>query len=127
MSRPREQIFLFDSKGKKIDIDKLVKEYRTDNKRILADDEVGIILYVADLDLFSYKQLEDGNYLLQKVNEISSPRFPTKLIRRQIGSVVCTISADTIFTIRDKDIIKKIRADKLKKGMILSTGEKIYL
>lgn len=126
MASPNEQIILVDSNGKPIDIRETVESLRNDSERILADDEVGVVLYVGDLDIYSLNLQKNGSYLAQKVNEISSPRFPCRLIRRQIGSVVCSVTADTIFLVRDENIIKKVRAENLQKGMILATGEKVF-
>ena len=126
MSSPNEQIILVNSAGERIDTETVVNSLRKDSKRVLADDEFGTVLYVGDLDLYSLKPLDSGDYLAQKVTELSSTRFPQRLLRKQIGSVVLSVTEDTVFLIKDGDVIKKVRADALKKGMVLATGEKVF-
>ena len=126
MSSPNEQIILVNSTGERIDTEAVVNSLRKDSKRVLADDEFGTVLYVGDLDLYSLKPLDSGDYLAQKVTELSSMRFPQRLLRKQIGSVVLSVTEDTVFLIKDGDVIKKVRADGLKKGMVLATGEKVF-
>jgi len=46
MAIPREQIFLVDSEGNRVELDALVERLRREPERILADDEVGLVLYV---------------------------------------------------------------------------------
>jgi len=40
--------------------------------------------------------------------------------------VVKSLSADSVFVIRDGDALRKVRAIDLKPGMVLRTGEKVY-
>jgi hypothetical protein len=47
-------------------------------------------------------------------------------VRRQIGSVVKTLSSESVFVIKDGDALRKVKAQDLKAGMILHTGEKVY-
>jgi hypothetical protein len=123
---PLEQFVIVDSRGEGIDVEKMTAELRRDEQRVLADDELGVVLYVGDLDLYSLKPLESGEFLAQKVYEISRPRFSTQLVRHQIGPAVFSMTTDTVFLIREGEAIKKVRADKLKKGMILANGEKVF-
>jgi hypothetical protein len=46
-----EQPILVNSKLERIDFDELVERCRNDANRILADDDVGIVVYVGDLDI----------------------------------------------------------------------------
>jgi hypothetical protein len=62
---------------------------------------------------------------VQKLNQVSVARFGSS-VRRQIGSVVKTLSADSVFVIRDGDRLLKVKAKDLRPGMILRTGEKVY-
>lgn len=127
---------LLNSKGESIDVDELIATCRSTPDRILVDDEVGFVAYVADLDIFAVtglghpvdgtpSPLPDGRWV-QKVNEISIIRFG-KQVRRQIGSVVKTMDADSVFVIVDGQGLRKVRAADLEPGMILNTGEKVYL
>jgi hypothetical protein len=123
---PSEQLVIVDPHGIRIDVEKMTGELRRDEKRVLVDDELGIVIYVGDLDLYSLKPLENGEFLFQKLREISRPRFSTQLVRHQIGPSVFSMTADTVFLIRDGETIKKVRADKLKKGMTLANGDKVF-
>ena len=104
----------------------MTEKLRQDEKRVLIDDELGVVIYVGDLDLYSLKPLENGEYLAQKLREISRPRFSTQLVRHQIGPTVFSMTADTVFLIREEEMIKKVRADKLKKGITLANGDKVF-
>lgn len=126
MSIPKEQITIVNIKGEKIDIDHLISEIGTENKRILVDDEIGKVIYVGDLELYSLKPIQGGNYLAEKVLQIRRIRFGTTLIRKQIGGTVLSVTSDTVFLVKEKDYIRKVRADALKKGMILASGEKVF-
>lgn len=126
---------LINSRRERIDIDRLIERCRSDPNRILADDEVGLVVYVGDLDVFVITGLghpETGDaapdahgHWVQKVKEFTVVRFGTT-VRRQIGSVVKTLSADSVFVIREGDIVRKVKAADLKGGMVLRTGEKVY-
>jgi hypothetical protein len=125
---------MLDSHGGEIDLEKFVEDHRKDEKRVLADDEIGLVLYVGDLDVFTVSALADpetgvphpvGTYL-KKVSQISQVRFPAPSVRHQIGSVVASFSADTPFLVAEDGRIRKVRADDLSKGMILASGEKVF-
>ncbi|MGO8701184.1 MAG: hypothetical protein ACLQVY_26130 [Limisphaerales bacterium] len=126
MAFPIEQLVIVGPDGKRIDVEKMTEELRQDEKRVLIDDELGVVIYVGDLDLYSLKPLENGEYLAQKLREISRPRFSTQLVRHQIGPTVFSMTADTVFLIREGETIKKVRADKLKKGITLANGDKVF-
>ncbi len=126
---------LIDSRGQQIDIDELVERCRLERNRVLADDEVGTVVYVGDLDVFTVTGLGhpgtgeasphfDGRWV-QKVKEFSIVRFGTS-VRRQIGSVIRTLPADSVFHVRDGNGTRKVKAGDLKPGMVLRTGEKVY-
>jgi hypothetical protein len=126
---------LFNSKRERVDVDDLIDRCRSDPNRILADDEVGLVVYIGDLDIYTVTALghpETGDpspnpsgHWAQKVTELSILRFGAS-VRRQIGSVVKTLSADSVLVIRDGDSLRKVKASDLKPGMILRTGEKVY-
>lgn len=130
-----EKPVLFNRKHERIDADELIDSCKKDPKRILADDEIGTVVYVGDLEIYRLSGLahpksgepntSDGGYL-QKIIEISRVRFPARIIRRQIGSVVMSITSDSVFLVRDGKYIRKIRGEDLTKGMVLATGEKIF-
>src|SRR5260370_12386782 len=44
---------LINSKRERIDVDGLIDKCRSDPNRILADDEVGLVAYVGDLDIYT--------------------------------------------------------------------------
>lgn len=123
----QENLYLISSLGKEIDINELFKSYDDDSDRVLANDEIGTILYTADLDIFSLDITSNGQLVPKKVNQISRSRFGTSIVRLQIGGKISSYSSDTVFHIKKDDFVIKVRADKLKNGMILSTGEKVYL
>ena len=115
--------------------DDLVERCRNETKRILADDDVGIVVDVGDLDVYTITGIghpETGDappdptgHWVQKVNQISVIRFGST-VRRQIGSVVRTLAADSVFVVREKEALRKVKAIDLKPGMVLNTGEKVY-
>jgi hypothetical protein len=120
------QIIMIYSDGQPVDIDALVERLRGEPQRILADDEVGLILYVGDLGIYNLKPTDSGEFLAQPVTEISRPRFSTRVLRKQIGATVLSVTADAVFVVRDGNTLKKVRAEKLEPGMMLASGEKVY-
>jgi hypothetical protein len=126
MAVPVEQLFLVYSDGQQVDIDALVEQIRDNQDRVLADDEVGIVLYVGGLGIYNLKPTESGEFLAQPVTEISRPRFPTRILRKQIGATVLSVTVDAVFVVREGSILKKVRAEKLEPGMVLASGEKVY-
>ncbi len=126
MGIPEEQIILVNSDGKRVQLDALIERLRKEPERILADDEVGLVLYVGGLGLYTLKPTDSGEFLAQPVTEISRPRFSTRVLRKQIGPTVLSVTSDAIFVIRDGNTLKKVRAEKLEPGMVLASGEKVY-
>ncbi|WP_156954299.1 hypothetical protein [Paraburkholderia acidipaludis] len=126
MAIPSQQIILVNKDGDLIAVDQIIEELRNDESRVLADDAVGLVVYVGDLDIYQLTPIETGEFLSQKVTQISRPRFSTKVLRRQIGARVMSITSDAVFIVRDGDILKKIRAEKLSPGMVLASGEKVF-
>lgn len=126
MAIPKEQIILVDSEGKRVELDALVERLREEPERILADDEVGLVLYVGGLGIYNLKPIDSGEFLAQPVTEISRPRFSTRILRKQIGATVLSVTSDAIFVVRDGNTLKKVRAEKLEPGMVLASGEKVY-
>jgi hypothetical protein len=126
MAVPAEQIILVDSDGQRVEVDDLVERLRAEPKRILADDEVGLVLYVGGLGIYSLKPTDSGEFLAQLVTEISRPRFSTRVLRKQIGATVLSVTADAVFVVQDGKTWKKVRAEKLEAGMVLASGEKVY-
>ena len=92
----------------------------------MADDEVGLVLYVGGLGIYSLKPTDSSEFLAQPVTEISRPRFSVRILRKQIGATVLSVTADAVFVVRDGSILKKVRAEKLEPGMVLASGEKVY-
>jgi hypothetical protein len=126
MGSPAEQIILIDSDGKRVEIDVLVERLRGEPERILADDELGLVLYVGGLGIYNLKPTDSGEFLAQQMTEISRPRFSTRVLRKQIGATVLSVTADAIFVVREGNVLKKVRAEKLEPGMVLASGEKVY-
>ena len=126
MGIPAEQLILVDSDGHAVDVDTLVERLRKEPQRTLADDEVGVVIYVGDLGIYSLKPTESGDFLAQPVTEISRPRFSTRVLRKQIGATVLSVTADAVFVVRDGNTLKKVRAEKLEPGMVLASGDKVY-
>lgn len=126
MAIPAEQVMLVDSDGTTVDVDAFVERLRREPQRILADDEVGLVLYVGDLGIYSLKPADSGAFLAQPITEISRPRFSTRVLRKQIGATVLSVTADAVFVVKDGNAWKKVRAEKLEPGMVLASGEKVY-
>lgn len=126
---------LINSHGEGVDADELIERCRDHPSRVLADDEVGLVVYIGDLGIYNVSGLghpETGapspistGRWVQKVNELSVIRAGES-VRHQIGSVVKTMAADSVFVIRDGDCLRKIKAKNLKPGMVLRSGEKVY-
>src|SRR5260370_7864272 len=84
---------LINSKRERIDVDELIDKCRSDPNRILADDEVGLVAYVGDLDIYTVSGLghpQTGDpspavnvHWVPKANEVSLFRFAGRL-RRQV-------------------------------------------
>jgi hypothetical protein len=126
MGIPAEQLILVDSNGHPVDVDTLVERLRKEPNRTLADDEVGVVIFVGDLGIYSLKPTESGDFLAQHLTEISRPRFSTRVLRKQIGATVLSVTADAVFVVRDGNVLKKVRAEKLEPGMVLASGDKVY-
>jgi len=126
MAIPAEQVMLVDSNGAAVEIDAFVERLRGEPNRILADDEVGLVLYVGDLGVYSLKPTDSGAFLAQPVTELSRPRFSARVLRKQIGATVLSVTADAVFVVRDENVLTKVRAEKLEAGMVLASGEKVY-
>jgi hypothetical protein len=126
MAFPSEQILLVTENGEPVQIDELIERLQNDQSRILADDEIGIIAYVGDLGIYNLKPTSSGEFLAQHVTEISRPRFSTRILRRQIGAAMLSVTSDAVFIIRDGGKFRKVRAEKLEPGMVLASGEKVY-
>jgi hypothetical protein len=126
MAIPAEQVMLVDSAGKTVDVDAFVERLWREPDRILADDEVGLVLYVGDLGIYSLKPTDSGAFLAQPITEISRPRFSTRVLRKQIGATVLSVTADAVFVVKDGNALKKVRTEKLEPGMVLASGEKVY-
>jgi len=126
MAIPAEQVMLVDSEGQSLEPDALIERLRKEPHRILIDDEVGLVVYVGDLGIYSLKPTDGGAFLAQPVTEISRPRFSTRVLRKQIGSTVLSVTADAVFVVKDGNTLKKVRAERLQVGMVLASGEKVY-
>jgi hypothetical protein len=126
VASPKEQLLLVDSEGKPIAVDDLIEQLRRDETRVLADDEVGLIVYVGDLGIYELTPTERGEFLARPVMQISRPRFPVRILRKQIGARVFSVTADAVFVIRDGGSLRKVRAEKLEPGMMLAAGEKVF-
>lgn len=46
----KDSLVLINSNGEELDIDILLNKYKDDEKRVLVNDEIGIVLYVLDLN-----------------------------------------------------------------------------
>lgn len=44
---------LVDSNHERVDVDELIERCRSNPNRILADDEVGLVVYVGDMDIYT--------------------------------------------------------------------------
>jgi hypothetical protein len=126
MAMPAEQIILVDSDGRLVEIDTLVDRLRGEPERVLVDDEVGLVLYTGGLGIYNLKPTDGGEFLAQPVTEISRPRFPSSVLRKQIGPTVLSVTSDAVFIVRDGNTLMKVRAEKLEPGMMLASGEKVY-
>ena len=126
MASPKEQLLLVDSEGKRIAVDEFIEELRRDESRVLADDEVGLIVYVGDLGIYELTPTETGEFLASPVTQVSRPRFPVRILRKQIGARVFSVTEDAVFVIRDGEALRKVRAEKLEPGMVLASGEKVF-
>lgn len=121
-----EQLIVVDSSGQRVDLDALVERLRVEGQRVLVDDAVGLVVYVGGLDLYSLKPTESGDFLAQPMTEIHRPRFSMRVLRKQIGATVLSVTADAVFVVRDGSALKKVRAEKLVPGMVLASGEKVF-
>jgi hypothetical protein len=127
MAVPSSQVIFVDSDDKPIDLDRLVEKLRVDGKCVLADDEVGFIAYVGGMGFYELRPTESsGQFIASPVTQISRPRSPARVLRKQIGASVFSVTADAVFVIREGDKLKKVRAEKLEPGMVLASGEKVF-
>lgn len=126
MASPKQQLLLVDNAGKSIVVDELVERLRSDESRVLADDAIGLVIYVGDLEIYELIPIDTGEHFARPVTQISRPRFPTRILRKQIGARVMSITSDAVFVIREGDTLKKVRAEKLTPGMMLASGEKVF-
>lgn len=127
---------LFDASGMQIKGDELIARLKADPDRILADDEIGLVLYTGDLEIYTQAGIGDpvtgsppivpGAVHIRKVLQISLPRPEVPSIRHQIGSAVVSVAADAVFFVREGNAIRRVRGEHLSAGMILVSGEKVY-
>src|SRR5260370_37065121 len=99
MAIPTEQIILVDNEGRPVEVDTLVEDLRSEQKRILADDEIGLVLYVGDLGIYNLMPTDSGEFLAQLVTEISRPRFSTRVLRKQIGATALSVTSGSVIVI----------------------------
>lgn len=123
---PYEDFILVNAKGEPVKVDLLVEDLRKENNRVLSDDEIGLVIYVGDLDLYQLTPTSSGDFLAKPVTQISRPRFSKNTLRKQIGSVVLSVTEDAVFVVKKENHLEKVRAEKLEVGMKLATGEKVY-
>jgi len=126
VASPQEQVLLVDRTGTRIEVDDVVERLRCDEARVLADDEVGLVIYIGDLEYYNLTPVETGEFLAQPVTQISRPRFPVKVMRKQIGARVFSVTEDAVFVIREGSSLRKVRAGRLEPGMVLASGEKVF-
>ena len=126
MASPKQQLLLVDKEGEPILVDALVEKLRTDESRVLADDAVGLVIYVGDLEIYELVPIDTGEVFARLVTQISRPRFPTRILRKQIGARVMSITSDAVFIVREGDTLKKVRAERLTPGIVLASGEKVF-
>jgi hypothetical protein len=126
MSSPKEQVVLVDRMGKGVDPDELVEKLRRQGEGILVDDDVGVVVYVGNLGIYELSPTDSGEFIANPVIQISRPRFSARVIRKQIGAKVFSVTADAVFVIREGEIVRKVRAEKLEPGMVLASGEKVF-
>jgi len=60
---PNGQFILRYSNGTHVQIESLIEELKKDEKRVLSDDEVGLVIYVGDLGIYNMKPTESGEFL----------------------------------------------------------------
>lgn len=126
MPRPPEQFIIVDREGNRVDLDNVVHDLIKQKERVLVNDEIGVVLYVGDLEFYNLTPTEDGMFLANKITEIRKSRFSTNILRKQIGATVLSVTSDSVFIVRDGKSLKKVRAEKLVPGMILASGEKVF-
>lgn len=126
MASPGEQLVIVDKFGVRVNLDELVTTLINEQERVLVNDEIGVVLYVGGLGLYNLKPTESGEFVAQPITEIRRPRLGRKVLRKQIGATVFSVTEDSIFVVREGDALKKVRAEKLTPGMILGSGEKVF-
>jgi hypothetical protein len=126
MGSPEEQALLVDSQGNRLALQEVIDRALRDESRMLSNDEVGLVVYVGDLGIYELTPVANGGFLARPVTQISRPRLPVPILRKQIGARVFSVTADAVFVIRDGSALKKVRAEKLKPGMVLASGEKVF-
>jgi len=112
--------------GEPIQIELIVDRLRQQRERVLADDEIGLVIYVGDLTVYSLEPTESGEFLARHVTEISRPRFATRVLRKQIGATVRSGTVEAVFVVKDAGALRKVRAERLEPGMVLASGDKVY-
>src|SRR5262245_6418538 len=120
---PKEHLYIVDSDGNRVDDTELMNRYSDDDPRVLVSDEIGKVIYIADLNLYFVIPLPNGDQIRHAMKQIAVPRLGRDLVRHQIGDKVISTTADSIFYVRMENHIRKVRADKLKAGMVLESGE----
>lgn len=126
MSMPPSQFILVDGDGQVVDPGELRHRLAGDDWRFIVNDEVGAILYIGDLDIYSAEPLESGHYQLRRVLELQIKRFGRRTIRKQIGAKLFSVTEDAIFVVREASGLRKVYAKDLIPGSVLVTGEKVF-
>src|SRR5271170_4832603 len=103
---------LFDKAGNRTSIDELLAICIANPDRIIADDELGKVVFVGDLGVKVVSGVSDpltgdpplnpGGHFRQSVMQIAILHYPPRTVRRQIGAVARTISSDEVFIVREQ-------------------------
>jgi hypothetical protein len=72
VASPMGHIVLVDRTGKPVQLDELIEQLRREGQRVLADDDVGLIVYVGDLDIYELRPTESGEYFAHHVTHTAS-------------------------------------------------------
>lgn len=127
MPVPKGAITLYDSSGARRDLDEVIDSVRRLPGRLVADDDLSIVVDLAGLGFQTESMDWKSGTLKRAIVSVLHKRKKSARILRITTASGWAIDAaqDTLFHVRDASgTIRHVRADMLKPGMDILAGEK---
>lgn len=120
MPVPKAGITLYDRTGKRRDLDDVIDEVRQLPGRVVADDDLSIVVDLAGLGFQTTSMdWKSGQPKRADVSLLHKRKKTARILRVTVATgVAVDVAEDTLFHVRDAaGAIRHVRADMLKPGM----------